>query len=158
MNNDYNFIKNYRNMLSQQAPRVLTPEERANPSFQGTKGQLPENYGIQQNAIGTTALSLLLTGLGLAPEAIATAIVGERLNRPKFQTQGPQIRARQVDEGYGASVIDKIPNESSLFENIKPIPQNSSYEDTLKILEENDKAIQKIRERIKGSSRTRGRR
>lgn len=147
--NENTFTRNFRTAFSPQAPRVLTAEERANPTFHGTKGQMPENYGRQQNAIGLTALSILLGGLGYTP-----AVIAGLLATGKAEKTSPQIRARRLDGNYNfdetvdRGIIDKTPALSPLFQGLTPIPVDGSYEDTLKVIEENDKAIQKIRDSL----------
>lgn len=158
--NENTFTRNFRTAFSPQAPRVLNAGERANPTFQGTKGQMPENYGSQQNAIGLTALSLLLGRLGYAPAAIASLLAtGEQAEKAY-----PQVRAKRLDGAYNSEetvdngIIDKTPTLSPLFQGLTPIPVNGGYEDTLKAIEDNEKAIQKIRDSLNISDRTKGRR
>lgn len=159
MTNEDTFTRNFRTVFSPQAPRVLTAEERANPTFHGTRGQMPENYGRQQNAIGLTALSILLGGLGYAPAAIA----GLLATGTKAEKAQPQVRARRLDGDYNSDetvdrgIIDKTPTLSPLFQELTPIPVDGGYEDTLKVIEENGKTIQKIKDSLNASNQVRWR-
>lgn len=159
MNNENIFTKNFRDVQNQ-SPRVLTIEERANPTFQGTKGRMPENYGSQQNAIGLTALSIALGGLGYTPAAIASLFAAGT----QAEKAQPELRARRLNNDYNfeetmdRGIIDKTPALSPLLRGLTPIPVDGGYEETLKVIEENEKAIQKIKDSLNTSDQIKGRR
>ncbi len=144
--NNKTFLENYRASAPLSgAVTIPTLKKRGQTeSFVGTRGEMPDDYGRQQNIIGMTALSILLSAMGFGPEAIAaTAFV----NRKKEQKDSPSVKGVPVESGLDG-IIDKTPSLNDLFKKLTPISPDSSREEILKGLQENDKIIEQTRNLI----------
>lgn len=146
--NNKTFLENYR--ANAPLGGTLTTPSIKEPgyvdSFVGSRGKMPDDYGRQQNTIGMTALSILLSAMGLTPEAIAaTAFV----NRKEGQENPPSIKGVPVESGLNDMPIDKTPGLSNLFKGLVPISPDSSREELMKGLRENSKIIEQNRDLLK---------
>lgn len=147
------FLENYRanTPLSGAITTPALKEPGRTDSFVGTRGEMPDDYGRQQNIIGMTALSILLSAMGFGPEAIAaTALV----NRKKEQKDSPLVKGVPVESGLDG-IIDKTPSLDSLFKELTPISPDSSREEILRGLQKNNKIIEQTR-KIVNERRRRG--
>ena len=144
--NNKTFLENYRASAPLSgAVTIPTLKERGQTdSFVGTRGEMPDDYGRQQNIIGMTALGILLSAMGLAPEAIAATAFGSRV---KGQERSPQVKGIPVESGLDG-IIDKTPSLDSLFKKLTPISPDSSREEILKGLQDNNKIIEQTRNLI----------
>ena len=155
MMNENTFTKNFRGAFASQSPRLLTPEEQTTSTFQKvvpTFQKFPEkpaDYGSQQNAAGLTAISVLLGGMGFAPEAILGFLAAGSEAKRNFSSSD----RKQPEENFDNGIIDKDPSPSNLFNNLKPISPNSSREEILKTIEENNKILERTRSALRRGRR-----
>lgn len=119
--------------------------EQVSPGFQlrpnVPHGKMPENYGEQQNAIGLTAISLLLSTLGFGAPAIMAAIdANSALRKPNNKTSSTKEDIEIIDTVGG-------PSPEAFLKELKPMSLNGSYEDNIKILNENNRILENMKAR-----------
>lgn len=119
MNNENIFTKNFRDVQNQ-SPKVLTEPERNNPTFVRNKDPLPENYGYQQNLIGSLALGALL---GLVDPVMFPYIVGGTMALQQKPQTNKNEEEVEIDEG--SKIIDSRPYPilPPFLENFRELPQ-----------------------------------
>lgn len=145
--NNKTFLENYR--ANAPLSGTISVPELKRPgqadSFAGTRGKMADDYGRQQNIIGMTALGILLSAMGLAPEAIAATAFGSRV---KGQERSPLVKGIPVESEPDNAIIDKTPNLNNLFKELTPISPDSSREEIIRGLEKNSKIIEQTRNLI----------